>query len=69
MNKFLEKVGNEVLGLEPDEMAKVVKFADANGIWLDWSEADDAEIREWFATVMLESQDEALRALVKQEAK
>jgi len=70
MNKFQAMVGKEFLGLEPDEMEKVVEFADKNGIWLDWSEADEQDFKEWFATVMLEaSQLEQVRALSHQEAK
>lgn len=68
-------VGKDVLGLEPDEMEKVVDFADKNGIWLDWSEADNTDFREWFAMVLDESfrqeasQSANQRALLKQEAK
>lgn len=57
MNKFLTEVGKEVLGLEPDEMEKAVEFGDANGIWCDWSEADNAEIRSWYSAV-LEAQNQ-----------
>lgn len=70
MNKFQAMVGKEFLGLEPAEMERVVEFADKNGIWLDWSEADEQDFKEWFATVMLEaSQLGQVRALSQQKAK
>jgi len=56
MNKYITQVGREVLFLEADEMEKLVNFADSKGIVLDWSEATDDDIREWFGAVMQEAE-------------
>lgn len=67
MNKFLEEVGREVLGLYPEEMARLVEAGDNLGIWVDWSEADDEEIREWFAAVLAAAQVEKAAEDAKRE--
>ena len=77
MNKFQARIGKELFNLEAEEFADMIAFADRNGIFIDWSEADDDDLLNWGRTVravrwdvdVTASHNEMERALLEQEVK
>jgi hypothetical protein len=51
VTKFLEQIARDVLGVPTETFARVYRLAEARNDVPDWTEATDAEIRQWWERV------------------